>query len=330
MRDDILRQPAALRALAAFYATDGAALLQNLPSGAPTLTGMGASYHAALATLPHFRSKGIVAQAIESIDLVYYGATSGDNPLIFVSQSGESGEVAPVANALAPGAALLGLTNTVDSQLGRAASRVFPLFASSISGVALSSYLNSLAVLWLFVRSWGGAVSDTNALGIVADRIEQQLESADAIADDWLERLGSAQTIFFVGHGPQAATARQAALLLAERARVAAYGSGIGAFRHGPIEIVGPGAAVVVFSAPGNTQQSALALAEELPSYGAQTLIVEQGQLRGSAAATAEALDVFLSPLLDIIPVQLFADRLARARGIAPGFRYITTVVSQL
>ena len=48
------------------------------------------------------------------------------------------------------------------------------------------------------------------------------------------------ERLVFAGHGPHVSTARQAAMMLAERARVAAIGMGVGALRHGPIEIAQP------------------------------------------------------------------------------------------
>ncbi len=139
------------------------------------------------------------------------------------------------------------------------------------------------------------------------------------------------RSIVFVGHGPHAATARQAAMIMAERARVAAIGTGAGAFRHGRVEITQPGVGVVIFAAPGRTSDSAQALAAELHGYGARTLLVENGRTRGPDEPAAPAIvDELLSPLLDIIPAQLFADALANRLGIAPEFRYISKVTTQL
>src|SRR3954454_338068 len=74
MHDDIAQQPAALRAVIGYYQdSEGMALLAAAPiRQAPILTGMGASYHAALAVVPYFHSLGIPALAIEATDLLFY------------------------------------------------------------------------------------------------------------------------------------------------------------------------------------------------------------------------------------------------------------------
>ena len=76
-------------------------------------------------------------------------------------------------------------------------------------------------------------------------------------------------------------------------------------------------------------------MADELAGYQARVLLVENGRVvtpsEASEASKAEpALDEFLSPLLDIIPIQLYARALANAQGIPPGFQHISKVVTRL
>jgi glucosamine--fructose-6-phosphate aminotransferase (isomerizing) len=333
---DIAQQPRAIRDLIAFYTADiGAAQLASLPSRGPLLlTGMGASFHAAQAIIPSFTSLNIPAVAIEATELLYYNRAllHEHAALVFVSQSGASAEVAAILAELPAEHTLLAVTNDTQSLLARHAQVVLPIVAGVESGVATKTYLNSLAVLWLLARRWGAWSGDElQTLSRIADAIELLLTDATQIAARWLEALGDARQIIFVGHGPHAATARQSAMILAERARVAALGTSAGAFRHGPIEIAQPGVGVVVFAAPGRSSDSARALAAELQEYGARTLLVENGRTRRlDEPAEPARVDEFLSPLLDVIPAQLFADALATRFGIAPEFRYISKVTTRL
>jgi glutamine---fructose-6-phosphate transaminase (isomerizing) len=338
MHNDIAQQPAALRAVLGYYQnSEGAARLAAAPIGrAPILTGMGASYHAALAIVPYFHSLGIPAITIEATDLLFYSQAllQDGRPLIFISQSGASAEVAALAEVLPPGTALLAVTNDAESVLAQRAQLVLPTLAGKESGVATKTYLNCMAVLWLLARRWGGALSGDagSTLEQVAAVIERLVADSDATAARWLDALGSADQLVFAGHGPHLSTARQAAMMLAERARVAAIGMGVGALRHGPIEIAQPDLGAVIFASPGRSSDSALALAGELAGYGARVLIVEHGRTRSleQARAAAFGIDEFLAPLLDVIPAQIFADALARKLGVGPGFRYIGKVVTQL
>src|SRR5215211_4082315 len=92
---EILEQPEALRRLAQHYSDgEGRQLFERLPrAGSLTLTGMGASYHAAWASTYHAHRFNLRGTAIEATDLIYYSGTllTPESPLVYLSQSGESG-----------------------------------------------------------------------------------------------------------------------------------------------------------------------------------------------------------------------------------------------
>lgn len=340
MHQDIVQQPEALRRLVAFYTHDeGAAYLQQLPAGAPLLTGMGASLHAAQAIAPAFLQLGIPATVIEATELLYYGRAllQPQTPLIFISQSGKSPEIAAVHTAMPAAQTLLAVTNTPESQLAEYAQLVLPMMAGPEKGVATRSYVNSMALLWLLAQHWHGAATAQALalLGGVAEQIERLLADSTQIVDTWLGALGSAEQIVFAGHGPHAATARQAALMLAERTKVRTISTTIGAFRHGPIEITQAGIGVVIFAAPGCSYESAQALAAELQGYGASVLLIAHGRARAidgsdAGALGASPIDEFLAPMLDVVPAQLFADALADRLGVELGFRYLGKTVKRI
>jgi glutamine---fructose-6-phosphate transaminase (isomerizing) len=336
MQQGIEQQPGALRELIAAHSRG---LLfgedEALPSGAPVLTGMGASLHAAQIAAAHMQRLGLAACAVEASDLLYcgQGLLSGARPLVFVSQSGKSAEVAPILADMPPECPLIGVTNEAESPLALRSTRAILIHAGAERGVATRTYVNTLVALWLLARRWAGVAQehDAAALAEVADLCDQILADRVAIVAQWREALGTADTLVFLGHGPHTHTARQSALMLAERARVPALAMGIGAFRHGPIEIAQSGVGVVVFAPPGRTHESAVALAEELRGYSARVLVIENGRAREGAAPPGQPpVDEFLTPILDVIPAQLFADDLARSRGIAPEFRYLSAGVRRV
>ncbi len=180
---------------------------------------------------------------------------------------------------------------------------------------------------------------DFDTLNELADGIAALLDpGAGGVSEpeDRSNRLAAGFTAadawVFLGHGPHAATARQCAMMLAEWAKQPVLDFGIGAFRHGFVETAGPGMAALVFASPGRTAASAHELASTLAGRGVFVLVVENGRVRGlDEPSTAEAApDEFLSPLLDVVPLQLFAAALARERLEKPGFRYISKVVGDI
>ncbi len=318
---EIFEQPTALRQCIEFY-EHNRTLLASLPRPAqPVFLGMGASYHAAWAMSDYAHSLNIPALALEAADTLNYSTSllRSNSSLTFVSQSGKSAEVAPIIDLLPEDTVLIGITNDSESLLAQRAQVVLPIMAGVETTVATKTYINTLALLWLMMRQWAGLPQDMNTLKTIADQIDEVLKNADTITARWLERLSQARSIVFLGHGPHAATARQAAMMVNEWAKLPASSFSIGAFRHGFIESSSLDLGVVIFSPPAaKTHASALALADELRAYGARVYV------------ECRAGYVFTAPLLDIIPAQLFAEVFARHRGIEPGFRFISKVITRL
>lgn len=336
--DSIIQQPRALRDLAGDLPVT---LLRSIPSLGPTplLTGMGASYHAASIAAQTLHAAGIPVLCMQATDLLFYnrallkpGAT-----LIFVSQSGASAEVRPIIEQLPAGVRLVAVVNDVASLLARRADVVLPMTAGAEYWVATKTYTNALAVLWLLTRQITGALdgAEGNTLEALAGEVEHTLTRASLIAAQWIEALGRVPHLVFLGHGPQAVTARQAAMVVNEWAKVPAAAYGAGAFRHGFIEQVRDGSGAILFAMPGPACESTRQLAGELASYGARVLVVEQGHARAPSEAPFSGDSVTtahptLSAVLDILPAQLFAEALARHLGVEYGFRHIGKVVTRL
>jgi len=332
---DIAEQPAALRRLVDHYRGAWTSLFRGIDHALPPLlTGMGASYHAASIATLNMQRYGLAAFSVEAIDLLNYSSMllTASRPLIFVSQSGGSGEVIPVTDKLPDHTTLIAITNE-SSALAKRAKHVLPILAGSEALVATKTFVNSYAVLWMLSRQWIGAWdgSEFDTLAHLAD-VADQLLNADEIAAHWLDLFGRVDTFIFAGHGPHYWTARQAAMMAGEWSKVSVLSTSIGAFRHGLIESVTPRTGLILFTAPGATLASTLKLANELNAHQVPVLIVSAGQtyLRTADVPDQVITDEFLSPLLDTITAQRFIQRLAEQRGVEPGFRYISKVVTEL
>jgi glucosamine--fructose-6-phosphate aminotransferase (isomerizing) len=272
---------------------------------------------------------GLPSLAVEAIDLLNYaglGLLQPGHTLVYISQSGKSVEVDAILRQNGGRAKVIAVTNRPDSPLAQAATACLPILANQHYRLASKNYTNTLAVLWLLVRGWSGVVrpGDLEMLAHAADRVEDILGRGEETTTALMEAFQNADPLVLLGHGPHAATARQSALMLSEWARTPALHSGIGAFRHGFVETVTPRMGALFFTPPGRTAVSALALARTLPEFGVTVRRLAFGELRGLEEPGAyDGLDEFLSPLLDVIPMQFFTAALSEKKGVVPDFRYI-------
>ena len=131
------------------------------------------------------------------------------------------------------------------SPLATAADLVIALHSGDEATVSTKSYLNSLAAHDLLAATLTGTVpDDVRAVAKVAGEFtgagELEPLAAGLIAADH-PRLA------YIGFGDYAATALYAGLITKEGAKVAAEGYIGGQFRHGPLELAGPGLVAVLF-----------------------------------------------------------------------------------
>ena len=333
---ELLQIPSALLDLVNLYEKGEGREKLRLPAPVrPLLVGMGASYHAAWIGSLLLRRAGIPSVHEEASEVIQYQRALPKlcAPLVYLSQSGSSGEVEPLLDLFGRPEQTIGITNDMTSPLGRRAGYVLPMAAGTETLIAGKTYANTLALLWLAAGQWAGANLDAalDELRRLADRIASIQERRVQIVERLEPVFEQASRVVILGSGPHAASARHAAMTLSEWPKIACLSFGIGAYRHGFIESAEKDSAVILFTPQGPGRASALALGEELRGYGVTVLRIENGEVLGlQAPEVADPVDEYLSPILDALPVQLFAEHAARKRLENPGFRYISKVVTKL
>lgn len=334
--EELTQIPEALDNLVAYYQSEGKHRLLTPKPQQILLTGMGASYHAALIGAVMFQQAGIASHAIEASDFLFPSKTihQSDQTTIYLSQSGSSGEVKPFLESCADPDRLFGITNQADSPLGQQAGHLLPMIAGDEQWIASKTYINSIALLWLLAQAWESQelASSLDELKRISEHISWIQAHSATLIECLEDAFSNSERVIFLGAGPHGTTARQTSMTLSEWPKLTSLHFSLGAFRHGFIEIADAKTSTFIFSPPGNSRASATSLADELSSYGSQCTLIENGTLyhTGQPAHNNSCRHELLSPILDIIPIQLFAEVLARKRFDPTGFRYIGKVVTNL
>jgi glutamine---fructose-6-phosphate transaminase (isomerizing) len=264
----------------------------------------------------------------DSIALTFYYGAELDmtgSLVLGLSQSGQTQDVVGyVERARRNGAFTVAVTNEPSSELATAAEAFLPLAAGQELAVAATkTYLNQLAALGLLAAHAAGAgrrfaddLRETAAQ--LADLIPSLEQTIPAVA----AAFAFVGRMFVTGRGAEFATAREIALKLLETCRVAAEPLTATSLAHGPVAALDPLFPVWAIAAQDAALPAVLEAAARARSAGA-TLVVS-----GSAAAAVPEADYLLpvpvpaspllSPLLSVVPGQLFACALARAKGLDP------------
>jgi glucosamine--fructose-6-phosphate aminotransferase (isomerizing) len=166
-----------------------------------------------------------------------------DELVVMVSKSGASPEtVAAARDARTAGCAVVAVTADAGSPLASLATLVVPTPTGEEGGAGTRSAAAALAALHAIpVAGWAEAAVAAE----VAARIRAAIYSWPAIAPIGLSLAKAAHT-WVVGFGPGAGLAQAAGILWHEKVRRPAVALSVSEFRHGPIEAVQPGDAVIV------------------------------------------------------------------------------------
>jgi len=329
LRDEIREQPAAARRLI----DEGrepiariAAALREPPFDTIVIAARGTSDHAAVYAQYVFgvRHRVIVGLAAPSIGSVYgVEPRFAHSVVIGISQSGESPDVVGViAAARGQGVPTIAITNSAGSPLARAAEHSIDLRAGPERAVAATkTYTAELLAVALLSASLSGDDAGLAAIDRLPDAIAAALETE---ADT--ERLASTRAgmagCVVLGRGFEYATAREWALKLKELARLLADPYSAADFQHGPLALLEPGFPVFALAPSGASAPDLIALLGRLrDQFGVDLVVVsdrDDALALGAGLRLPPSIPDWLMPVVSIVPAQLFAYHLARARGQDP------------
>lgn len=343
MGRDIAEQPEVLRSLLGSGLGRVDEVARLIRSHAPRfvlLIARGTSDHAALYAkyLCEIRL-GLPVGLASPSTLTVYGARPDlrDVLAIAVSQSGGSPDlVGSLRAAKECGALTVAVTNNAGSPLAAAADAHVDIDAGHERAVAATkTYTAELLALYLLlegvrVGTTHGAAGAAAALPDLADAL--LTGSARAVAEI-VPRYRFAERMIVTSRGYSYPTAREAALKLMETCYLSAQAFSGADLLHGPLAMVDQEMPVVAI-VPGGRGGAAMApVLERLLAGGGDLLIVGAPGRPGAEGATQSRIALpevadELSPLLEILPLQLLARDLAVLRGGNPdaprGLRKVT------
>jgi glutamine---fructose-6-phosphate transaminase (isomerizing) len=335
---DILKQPAQLAGSLAHMlgagkdALDQAAAVLRMPRPI-IITGIGASWHAGMAMRAMLLSRGFPALLIDASELLHFGEVPRGATVALLSRSGKSTEIVQlVQRCRAQSATIISITNQPDSPLGRGSDIVLNTSTDFDHAVSVSTYSAvALAGALLACEATGHSARS------VQDDLSRALVEAAAAIPEWRKTVedsgwlgdGSGFT-YFLARGAGLASCHEARLLWEEAAKKPATALTTSGFRHGPQEIVREGMCAGIWIDAERMRKQDFELARDLRGLGARVLLIGQ-RLDDSTADCVLRLPAIPAQwqfLIDIIPIQIAAERLAAVRGEDPdSFRLCSYVV---
>lgn len=333
---DILRQPEELKRAIDYLIGPGNTQISKAANtirqaGKVYLTGIGASWNAALAAGSIFYSGGRPVYLLDASELLFAEIPTG-SVIVMLSRSGRSIEIVKLlAKARVAKATVIGITNFEDGQLAREADIPVVVPVRADLGISVNTY----TVLALVAAAIATAVINSFDARLAMELSRGAAELAAQIPC-WQRQLAQTSWLspgapyYFLGRGASLASACEAELLWEEGAKSSATAMGTGVFRHGPQEMTTSDTRFAIWIDTYRMREEDLATARDLSALGASVTLIGHG-------LPAEAADLVLEIppmpshwqfLLDIVPAQLAAEALAaRADVDCDTFRFASYIV---
>ncbi len=256
---------------------------------------------------------------------------------VLISQSGETADtLAAQREAKSKGSRTLAISNVLGSMLGREADGVMLTHSGPEIGVAstktFTSQLTALFLLGLYLAQSRETLEPERARALVEDLLHipskmERVLSEHGRIEELARKLFRSTDFLFLGRGMHFPIALEGALKLKEVSYIHAEGYPAGEMKHGPNALIDENLPVVVIATRDKTSVRGCLRYEKTIS-NIQEVKARQGHViavvtEGDDEASKMADDVIevpdclslLSPLLEIVPLQLLAYHIAVRRG---------------
>ena len=346
MLKEIFEHPATLRAAlkGGEEGVEGAGLLERMLPGFANnrerflnaqriiVTACGTSWHAGLIAKYAMEEFARIPCEVDYASEFRYRQpiVSEKDIVIAISQSGETADtLAAIELAKQHGAFILSVCNVHGSSIPRLSDACFYTYAGPEIGVASTKAFTSqvivLTMLALAIGREKEALSVERFAHLTEElqRLPQKVETV-LMQNDVIRAFASTYTFahdaLYLGRGYNFPVALEGALKLKEISYIHSEGYPSGEMKHGPIALVSPEMPVVVIATHGATYDKVVSNILEIKARKGRIIsVVTEGdtQVRDLSefSVSVPATDECLSPILNVIPLQLLSYHVAVSKG---------------
>ena len=250
--------------------------------------------------------------------------------LIAISQSGETADtLEAIREGKKKGALTLGIVNAVGSTIARETDAGVYNHAgpeiSVASTKALVSQLTALVLLTIFLgrqRKMSAAVGRKIAAELlrIPQKAQRILDARSAI-EKLAKKYSKNRDFLFIGRKYNYPIAFEGAIKLKEISYIHAEGYGAGEMKHGPIAMIDEHFPTFALATRDSVYEKMLSNIQQIKARKGPVIAIategdrEIGKLADDVIYVPKTLEL-LSPILNVIPLQLFAYYFAKEKGL--------------
>lgn len=292
----------------------------------------GTAYHAGLVGKYAIEKMARIPVEVDVASEFRYRDPFVDENTLFIaiSQSGETLDtLAALREAKAKGARILSVVNVVGSSVARESDDVFYTWAGpEIAVASTKAYTTQMVCMYLIALYMGdlkGTITEEyyqamlEELLAVPEKVERVIENAAEI-EKLAKVLYNRNQVFFIGRGMDSAVAYEGSLKLKEISYINSFAIAAGELKHGTIALMEPETIVIALATQDALFEKMFSNIVEVKARLAHVVSIAKEGMNQIEKQSNEVIYIppcadEVSPLLSVIPLQLFAYYVAREKG---------------
>ncbi|MGM9631778.1 MAG: glutamine--fructose-6-phosphate transaminase (isomerizing) [Eubacteriales bacterium] len=250
--------------------------------------------------------------------------------LIVISQSGETADtIAAMKECKRRGAQTLAIVNVVGSTIANIADHVLYTWAGPEIAVATTKgYTTQLSLLYLLALHFGrklGKVSSERYQELLEEiknlpNLLHETLDMNSMLETLAEKYCNCRSMFFIGRNSDYAIALEGALKMKELSYIHAEAYPAGELKHGSIALIDDEQVVVALLCNEKIKDKTMSNVVEIKARGASVVALAFADDESVAKHADDVIripraDGLIAPLLEVIPLQLFAYYTANEKG---------------
>lgn len=248
---------------------------------------------------------------------------------IYISQSGETADtIAALKLAKSKGSKTLAISNVIGSSITREADySIYTHAGPEIAVASTKAYTSQvilLNILGMYFAEKLERVDKEVINNLKADilklpsQIEKVLEDTEQI-HEFAKKVYKEKDMFFLGRGTDYAVSLEGSLKLKEISYIHSESYASGELKHGPIALIENDVTVIATMTNPDLVEKSISNVQEVVTRGAKVLAITSEDVKNDGISKTIKIpktNEFISPILSVIPMQLFSYYISKEKGL--------------
>ena len=248
---------------------------------------------------------------------------------IYISQSGETADtIAALKLAKSKGAKTLAITNVIGSSITREADySIYTHAGPEIAVASTKAYTSQVVLLNILGMYFAERLGKVNKQVInnlkqdilrLPSQIEEILKDIKQIKN-FAKKVYKEKDMFFLGRGTDYAVSLEGSLKLKEISYIHSESYASGELKHGPIALIENGVTVIATMTNPDLVEKSISNVQEVVTRGAKVFAITSEDIKNDGLSEVVKIpktSEFVSPILSVVPMQLFAYYISKEKGL--------------